>query len=97
MWLVQFNMWIKVKNFIFYIFGLDFAYQYGFIKKSRKATAILILTLQYLGLCGTIYMIYLTFVKVQLFFYIALLTHQIEVLIPVLIQFYFQLKSFKNW
>lgn len=96
MWLVQFNMWIKVKSFIFYIFGLDFAYQYGFIIKSRKMTAILILTLQYLGLCGTIYLIYLTFVKVQLFFEIALITHQIEVLVPVFIQFYIQLKSFTN-
>lgn len=90
-------MWIKVKSFIFYIFGLDFAYQYGFIKKSRKVTAILILTLQYLGLCGTVSIIYLTFVKVQLFFDIALLTHQTEVIFPVLIQFYFQLKSFTNW
>lgn len=90
-------MWIIVKSFIFYIFGLDFAYNYGFIWKRRIETAILILTLQFVGLCGTIYIIYLTFVKVQPFFDIALITHQVEVVFSVFIQFYFQLTSFTKW
>ena len=93
MWLVEFNMWIKVKSFIFYIIGLDFAYKNGFIWKSRKENAIFMLFLQYLGLCGTIYTIYLMFVKVQLYFDVALITHQIEILFPVFIQFYFNYGS----
>lgn len=90
-------MWIKVKSFIFYIFGLDFAYQNGFNSKRRLVIAILMLSLQLLGLCGTLYLIYLTFVKVQLYFNVSLITHQIEVVFPAFIQFYLQLKSFANW